>query len=421
MHSFSSIVILLGLAPLAFAGYSLKDDYSGDRFFDMFTFDTMDDPTHGYVNYVDQGTAQNRGLIDKSDGAVVMRVDSSNVASGRGRDSVRLTSKASYNHALVVVDLAHMPGNACGIWPAFWTVGPNWPSNGEIDIIEGVNMQSSNQATMHTNDGCSFADASPSSCGSSGSNNQGCPIKGGAFGDSFNPGNGGTYAMEWTGRGIYVWYFARGQEPQDVLGDSPKPKQWGEPTATFQGGTNCNIDQFFKDQQIIFDTTFCGDWAGQTWSQDPKCSAKASTCQEYVQNNPRAFTEAYWKINALKVYSKDGSEDQEQSSQPVEPLPAEEPQQPVEPVPAEQPRQAVQVITQVVQGPAVTMTIYQRSPTPTPAIVEAPVELMRKDALFEAQRGDPAGSSELGRRRRSRPRPRRHLAEHVRSAAGQHP
>ncbi len=139
-----------------------------------------------------------------------------------------------------------------------WTVGPNWPASGEIDIIEGVNMQSSNQATMHTNDGCSFADASPTSCGSSGSNNQGCPIKGGAFGDGFNPGNGGTYAMEWTGRGIYVWYFARGQEPQDVLGDSPKPKQWGEPTASFQGGTNCNIDQFFKDQQIVFDTTFCG-------------------------------------------------------------------------------------------------------------------------------------------------------------------
>ncbi len=78
----------------------------------------MDDPTHGYVNYVDQGTAQNRGLIDKSNGAVVMRVDSSNVASGRGRDSVRITSKASYNHALMVVDLAHMPGSACGIWPA---------------------------------------------------------------------------------------------------------------------------------------------------------------------------------------------------------------------------------------------------------------------------------------------------------------
>lgn len=169
-------------------------------------------------------------------------------------------------------------------------------------------------------------------------------------------------------------------------------------------------------------TRCTGDWAGQTWSQDPTCSAKAPTCQEYVQNNPQAFAEAYWKVNALKVYSKDGSEDQEQSSQPAEPVPAEVPQQPVEPVPAEQPQQAVQLITQVVQGPAVTMTIYERSPAPTPGSAEAPVELMKKDALVEAQRGDPAGSGSeavLGRRRSSRPR--RHLAEHVRSAAGQRP
>lgn len=133
MHFFPSIVTF-GLVPLAFAGYSLKDDYSADRFFDMFTFETVslpgskttshltwlqfDDPTHGYVNYVDQSTAQSSGLIDTNGGAVSLRVDSSKVASGRGRDSVRLTSKASYNHALVVIDLAHMPGNACGLWPA---------------------------------------------------------------------------------------------------------------------------------------------------------------------------------------------------------------------------------------------------------------------------------------------------------------
>ncbi|KAL8920960.1 MAG: hypothetical protein Q9208_005986 [Pyrenodesmia sp. 3 TL-2023] len=370
----------------------------------------MDDPTHGYVNYVDQGTAQNRGLIDRNNGAVVMRVDSSNVASGRGRDSVRLTSKASYNHALMVVDLAHMPGNACGIWPAFWTVGPNWPWSGEIDIIEGVSMQSKNQATMHTSDGCSFANASPSSCGSSGSNNQGCPIKGGAFGDSFNPGNGGTYAMEWTGGGIYVWHFARGQEPQDILGDSPKPKQWGEPTASFHGATGCNVDQYFKDQQIVFDTTFCGDWAGKEWFQDPTCSAKAATCEEYVQNNPQAFTEAYWKINALKVYSKADSRDSEQSSQPIEPAPAEQPQEPV------------QVITEVIQGPPVTMTIYARSPAPTPDGAEAAMEIRKRNAQPGVQREAPAGSGPeavLGRRRN--PRPRRHLAEHVRSAAGQRP
>lgn len=78
------------------------------------------------VNYVDQGTAQSSGLISTSD-SVHIGVDSSSVTSS-GRNSVRLTSKNSYNEGLVILDLAHMPGSVCGTWPAFWMVGPNWPN-----------------------------------------------------------------------------------------------------------------------------------------------------------------------------------------------------------------------------------------------------------------------------------------------------
>ena len=38
----------------------------------------------------------------------------------------------------------------CSTWPSFWTVGPNWPLAGEIDIIEGVNDQDTNQMTLHS-------------------------------------------------------------------------------------------------------------------------------------------------------------------------------------------------------------------------------------------------------------------------------
>lgn len=63
------------------------------------------------------------------------------------------------------------------------------------------------------------------------------------------------------------------------------------------------MSKSFTDQQIVFDTTFCGDWAGNTWSSS-SCSAKADTCDAYVQNNPQAFEDAYWSINALKVYAE---------------------------------------------------------------------------------------------------------------------
>ncbi|KAL8726624.1 MAG: hypothetical protein Q9181_005973, partial [Wetmoreana brouardii] len=156
MH-FSHILLASGLAQLGLAVYSVKDEYSGESFFDMFNFDTFDDPTHGYVNYVDQATAQSQDLYNVSNGQVTFGVDHANIASGRGRNSIRLTSKTQYTHGLVVLDLTHMPASICGTWPAFWMTGPNWPNSGEIDIIEGVNIDSQNQMTMHTGSGCTFA------------------------------------------------------------------------------------------------------------------------------------------------------------------------------------------------------------------------------------------------------------------------
>lgn len=55
--------------------------------------------------------------------------------------------------------------------------------------------------------------------------------------------------------------------------------------------------------KIVFDTTFCGDWAGNVWGSSATCSKLASTCEAYVGANPAAFSEAYWLINSVKVYS----------------------------------------------------------------------------------------------------------------------
>lgn len=122
MFTSTTLLALSGLACLSNAGYTLQDDYSASNFFSMFDFFTADDPTHGYVNYVDQNTAQSDGLIKNTNGGIYMGVDSTNVATGRGRNSVRITSKNTYNSGLVILDLAHMPGSVCGTWPAFWMV-----------------------------------------------------------------------------------------------------------------------------------------------------------------------------------------------------------------------------------------------------------------------------------------------------------
>ena len=117
MH-FTTFLTAAGLVQSTFAFYSIAEDYSGGSFFDKFDFFTGNDPTHGYVNYVDRGSAQNGGLIT-NDGAPYIGVDYQRVASGRGRDSVRLTSKRAYTHMLAVIDLAHMP-QGCGTWPALY-------------------------------------------------------------------------------------------------------------------------------------------------------------------------------------------------------------------------------------------------------------------------------------------------------------
>ncbi|CAE6376808.1 unnamed protein product [Rhizoctonia solani] len=290
--------------------FQLQEEIIGNKFYDAFNFETFKDPTHGRVNYVDQSFAQGNNLTFTSDSKFVMRADSVNlVKSGsRGRDSIRISSKKSYEDSVIVLDLTHMP-TGCGTWPAFWTVTTGkWPQGGEIDIIEGINNRTSNLASLHTTPGCNMTAtprpmtgvAESTECDVSKNFNQGCGVRfeEGSYGPGFNARKGGWYAMRRTQDGISVWFWGRDDSsvPEDVrCGDKKlRPESWGLPVADFPAD-NCDMRSHFGSHKIVFDLTFCGDWAGNEYPN----SGCPGTCVDFVDNNPKAFVEAYWEINSL--------------------------------------------------------------------------------------------------------------------------
>ncbi|EIW83244.1 glycoside hydrolase family 16 protein [Coniophora puteana RWD-64-598 SS2] len=308
-----------GLSPRSQL-YSLKTTYMGHGFLDGFSWETMDDPTHGRVNFVDQGTALGKNLTWSSDSQFVMRADHTNSVHGsdRGRDSVRIQSHDAYDQAVFVLDLAHMPAG-CATWPAFWTIsqeGP-WPLGGEIDIIENVNDADENLSSLHTTGSCSMpqersqgGETVSTDCDASVNTNQGCGTttkKSNSFGTGFNVAGGGHYVLQKSDTGIRTWFFPRDDQrfPAELAYGAqtvhPGP-DWGTPDAFFPMGGNCDYGQHFNAHAIVFDLTLCGDWAGSAWGKS-SCAAKASSCQDYVDNNPEAFAEAYWDINSLRVYT----------------------------------------------------------------------------------------------------------------------
>ncbi|KAH3755912.1 glycoside hydrolase family 16 protein [Pelomyxa schiedti] len=311
---------LLGLVMVVgAASYSLVDSHIGNNFFDGFSFYSDDDPTNGYVYYTTAQEAWSWGLVSTTSSQATIKADSWSVSSGSGRASVRIESTKTWNQGIFAIDLDHMPAG-CGTWPAFWLCGPNWPNGGEIDIIEGVNVQVSDQTTLHTNDGCDMS-AEPSymftgnwGTGPSGNNadncyvyasdqysNQGCGIvtsESYTFGTPFNQKGGGVYALVWNSTGIASYFWLHNSVPSDLKSDQPNPNSWGTPYAYFMLGSNCASNHFY-DQSIIINLTFCGDWAGSNFPYD---CPNMGTCDSYVQNNPSAFTESYFTINYLKVY-----------------------------------------------------------------------------------------------------------------------
>jgi len=294
----------------------LLDTYAGKTFFDRWDFFNNSDPTHGTVTYVNASYAFQNGLVYvEDDGTVIMKGDNTSwLASGQYRDSVRISSQAQYYTGLFILDLNRAPWG-CGVWPAFWTIGSGqWPYTGEIDIIEGVHDNEHNQVAWHTAPGCYLtADANftgqvqqingqnNTACDGTINNNAGCSItewSRASYGPYFDAQGGGVFAMKWDENGIAVWSFYRAAVPQDIVQGSPNPANWGVPVAAL-GPAGCDPLKFFVNHSIIFDITFCGDWAGNSYAT----SGCPGSCSDILMD-PTNFANASWSINSLKVYRK---------------------------------------------------------------------------------------------------------------------
>lgn len=311
----ASLFSLSAVLPSALgASYGLTDNIVGSGFYSAFSFQNIADPTHGRVNYVNQATAQSQNLTFASSDSFILRADYKTVLnpSGAGRNSVRIRSNKVYTTHVAVFNMRHMP-EGCGTWPAVWeTNESNWPNGGEIDIMEGVNNQSPNAVTLHTNSGCTMPASGRTMTGTAGqldcnaavNGNTGCGVRlptQNSYGPAFNSAGGGWYAIERNNNFIKAWFWARndGSVPAEVRNGagSVNTDSWGTPVAYFPN-TSCNIATHFNAHNIIINLTFCGDWAGSVYGS----SGCPSSCVDFVNNNPSQFSNAFFDFASIKIY-----------------------------------------------------------------------------------------------------------------------
>ncbi|KAL0960413.1 hypothetical protein HGRIS_005455 [Hohenbuehelia grisea] len=207
----------------------------------------------------------------------------------------------------------------CGTWPVIWeTKEQDWPSGGEVDILEGVNDVGPNRAVLHTTPNCTMPEKRlmagatlQNDCDWSVNWNAGCGVSAPdakSYGKAFNKNGGGWYAIERTDEHFKDWFWPRDDScvPADVKvgAGAVTPEEWGLPFAYFPN-TQCDLEKHFQENNIIINLTLCGDWAGQ---RDVYASSGCpATCEEIVAD-PKNFVDAYFDFAAVRVYTLEGSQ-----------------------------------------------------------------------------------------------------------------
>ncbi|TCD64499.1 hypothetical protein EIP91_004027 [Steccherinum ochraceum] len=304
--------------------YALVNDFSGSNFFSGFRYNAsaIDSNNFGNVHFIDQADAVSGGLtsVDSNQHAII-KVDNTTNGAGDpafGRNSVYLISNDPLQMgSLLIADINHIP-LGCSVWPGLFTQGANWPTNGEIDIVENVNQATINQYSLHVGQTCNqpASAATQQSGKTTGSNctvvpaldiNSGCIVqetKQNSFGAGFAQAGGGVYAMQWNEQGVSIWFFSRGDQiPSDIssTNNSPDPTGWGLPSA-FYPADGCDPSTVFGPQFITIYIDICGAFAGQDQVFASTCGSVAPNCTALVPD-PANYANAFWDINYIRTFS----------------------------------------------------------------------------------------------------------------------
>ncbi|KAJ7800330.1 glycoside hydrolase family 16 protein [Mycena olivaceomarginata] len=309
---YSSLSLFSSLVSLV-SCYNIVDNFSGLTFFDNWDFyGNYDNLTLGDVVWLSEADAftQELALVNAA-GNVIIKVDNfSNVPFNQKRNSVRITTKASYSlGSLWIIDAVHLPFG-CSVWPSIWTMGPTWPAGGEIDIIEGINLQTANQVALHTTTGCLHT-TPPEQKGTSSvvdcSEASGCLV-GETSPNSYQSGfaaAGGGFGL----RNLTILGASRPNVPasitQSTATSSIDLSDWGPPSASYVNST-CAIENFFGPQKMVIDITLCGEYAGLPDKYLETCAGHGPTGICYNDNvvGPgNNYDDAYFELKSVRAYT----------------------------------------------------------------------------------------------------------------------
>ncbi|KIP06882.1 glycoside hydrolase family 16 protein [Phlebiopsis gigantea 11061_1 CR5-6] len=309
-------VVSLASAAIA-AQLNLIKEYAGSSFFDDWDFyGHWDDLNNGNIIYVNQSDSASLAYVTPSGNAVIKIDNTTTVPNNDPRNSVRITTKDFFEIGTIwIMDVVHAP-YGCSVWPSIWTKGTLWPEEGEIDIIEGVNLMTYNQMALHTGVDCTMpldnTDQTGTALLSNCNTTSGCTVKENTpnnYGAAFAQNGGGVWALQFDVSGIFIWFWQRGNVPASVTAAitslDADTSSWGKPSASWASSSSCNIAQHFQAQQMVMDITACGDWAGVPSIYGSTCG-NTTTNACYLNNvvgNGANYDTAYFEVASIRAFS----------------------------------------------------------------------------------------------------------------------